>query len=254
MGLNKKIALTIAGLALLIVTPAALLWNKMNRIANNEKFLAKGHNAEMLALKAITDSLHQLMLDFGKNTVILPDKLARVSCAQQLGIVKQVRSISLDTEFPAYNASIIENREDNGYHLFYRYDKPKEQWKPNPFYSYVGYADLDANFHPIKIIEKVNTNSHFSEDPRIVKVGNDLFLSWNDKIQSKVDCRTIHSGKWNFEEQKLEYITNLDQHIRLIEKNWVPFEKLENNKPLLSFVYAILPHKIIDIPSPKKMR
>lgn len=251
MALNKKTVFCIAGLSLLFLAPTAILWNKVNRVAQNEKFLAKGHNAEMLALKTITNSLHQLMLDFGKNTVILPEKLARISCAQQLGIVKQVRTLSLDTEFPAYNPSIIENTE-GGYHLFYRYDKPKELWKPLPFYTYIGYADLDANFTPIRTINKVNTGSHFSEDPRIVKVGKDLFLSWNDKIKSKIECRTIHSGKWDPKRGKLEYVTNLDQHIRLVEKNWVPFERWENDKPRLSFVYAMLPHKIIDVPTPKK--
>lgn len=251
MALNKKTAFYIAGLSLLLLTPTAILWNKVNRIAQNEKFLAKGHNAEIMALKTITSSLHQLMLDFGKNTVILPEKLGRVTCAQQLGIVKQVRTLSLDVEFPAYNPSIIEN-DEGGYHLFYRYDKPKEVWKPIPFFSYIGYANLDENFTPIKIIEKVNTGSPFSEDPRVVKVGKDVFLSWNDKIRSKVECRTIHEGKWNSKEGKLEYVTNLDLHIRLIEKNWIPFEGWDHNKPLLSFVYAILPHKIINVPSPQK--
>jgi len=252
MSMNKKTVILLTGLTLLLLTPTVFLWNKVNHIANNEKYLAKGHTAEMLALKSITHSLHQLMLYFGKNTVILPEKLARVSCAQQLGIVKQVQTISLDTQFPAYNPSIIENEEGTGYHLFFRYDKPKEQWKPLPFYSYIGYADLDSSFQPINTIDKVNTGSHFSEDPRVVKVGKELFLSWNDKIRSKVECRTIHSGKWNPAKKKLEYVTNLDQHIRTVEKNWVPFERWEQNKPLLSFVYAMLPHKIIDVPSPKK--
>jgi predicted GH43/DUF377 family glycosyl hydrolase len=251
MTLNKKTIFIFSGLCLLLLTPSAILWNKVNHVAQNEKFLAKGHNAEILALKTITNSLHQMMLELGKRTVILPDKLTRVTCAQQLGIVKQIRTISLNTEFPAYNPSIIEN-EEGGYHLFYRYDKPKEPWKPVPFYTYIGYADLDTNFNATRIINKVNTGSHFSEDPRIVKVGKDLFLSWNDKIRSKIECRTIHSGKWNPKEGKLEYVTNLDQHIRLVEKNWVPFERWENNKPRLSFVYAVLPHKIMDIPFPKK--
>jgi predicted GH43/DUF377 family glycosyl hydrolase len=121
-----------------------------------------------------------------------------------------------------------------------------------PFYSYIGYADLDENFQTRKVIDKLDTGSLFSEDPRIVKVGKDLFLSWNDKLNSKIYCRTIHSGKWDPKSFKFDYITNLDQHIRIVEKNWVPFERWEKNTPHLSFVYAVQPHKILDVPHPEK--
>ncbi len=182
----------------------------------------------------------------------MPDRLANVTCAQQLGIVKKVRTIDLDPIFAPYNPSIIEN-EEGGYHIFFRYDVPKDSWKLHPFYSYIGYAELDSEFAPKKITEKLNTNSLYSEDPRIVKVGKDFFLSWNDKIlKSKVYSRTIHTGKWNPKNYKLDYITNLDQHIKPVEKNWVPFERWEKNEPYLGFVYGIQPHKILSVPSPKE--
>ncbi len=228
-----------------------VVWNKLNRVSKMQKFIARDQNAEILGLKSVLASFKRGSSGTIESAVPLPTRLARVSCAQKLGIVQHVRTVQLDSEFPKYNPSIIEN-EEGGYHLFFRHDEPKDIWKTVPFYSYIGYADLDENFLPKKVIDKLDTGSQYSEDPRVVKVGKDLFLSWNDQLNAKVYCRTIHSGKWDPKSYKFDYITNLDQHINLVEKNWVPFERWEKNTPHLSFVYAVLPHKILDVPHPEK--
>lgn len=230
--------------------PTFILWKEVKRIAKMERHVVRRQNTDTRTLGDISFTLNQVISSLGKTSILLPSKLSRVICAQQIGIIKEVRTVEIDPIFAPYNPSIVE-KEDGGYHLFFRYDIAKELWHPQVFQSNIGYAELDDNFKPIKVVEKINTKSSSSEDPRIVKVGKDFFLSWNDLLDEKKGCRSIHIGKWNPQNCQLEYITNLDQHIKPIEKNWMPFERLEKGKPHLSFVYGIHPHKIIDVPQPE---
>ena len=252
MNLGKyRIWFVALGIALLSMTSFLVVWNKINRVSKRQKFITRDLNAEILGLKSIIASAKHSPSNITVSSKFLPPRLVNLTCSQKLGIVEKVKTIHLDSQFPNYNPSIIE-KEEGGYHLFFRHDEPKASWKTVPFYSYIGYADLDENFTPKNVINKLDTGSQFSEDPRVVKVGKDLFLSWNDMVNSKVYCRTIHSGKWDPKSYKFDYITNLDQHIRMVEKNWVPFERWEKNDPHLSFVYAVQPHKILDVPHPEK--
>ena len=252
MNLNKKrFFYAVIGVFIFFSVPVVILWKKIDRISKMERFIARRQNSEILNLKSVSASLSQIRLDIDKKRIELPDRLKNIKCAGQLGIVKKVRTIDLDPIFAPYNPSIIEN-DEGGYHLFFRYDVSKNLWQQFPFYSYIGYAELNSDFSSKKIVEKLNTKSLFSEDPRVVKVGKDFFVSWNDTMGSKAYSRTIHIGKWNAKNCKLEYVTNLDQNIKPIEKNWVPFERSEKDGPHLSFVYGIQPHKILDVPSPKE--
>lgn len=249
---TRKIQIALATLFFSTLTIfLSILWHKVDKISKVEKAIAKRQNTEMFALSNISNSLNQIILELGKSAITLPEKLSSVTCSQQMGIVTSVQTIRLPTEFPAYNPSILENGE-NGYHLFFRYDKPIEAWNSSSFHSYIGYAELNADFSHTKLIEKVDTNSKYSEDPRALKVGNSIFLSWNDLLDSDLYTRTIHSAEWNSKKEKLSYITNLDQHIRLVEKNWIPFERSVKKEKRLGFVYGIQPHKILDIPNPQK--
>jgi hypothetical protein len=248
---GKRFGVLIGSIFLLATIPTAILWNKVNRVSKMERFIAKGQKAEVLTLKSVASSIDEVIKNLGEKELTLPAKLAKIPFADQLGIVKKIRKIDLDPIFGPCNGSIVETG-DGGYHLVFRYDVSKELWKPIPFHTYIGYAELDANFSVLKIEEKIDTKSRYSEDPRIARVGKDFFIVWNDKIASDMPFRTMHTGKWDPKSCQLEYITNLDQRIKPVEKNWAPFERIEKGVTSLGFVYGILPHKILDLPNPKK--
>ncbi|MES2200497.1 MAG: hypothetical protein V4489_10090 [Chlamydiota bacterium] len=198
----------------------------------------------------VNSVLAEFMKTVGKGLILYPPQLNNVICAEQLGIVTEVRKIKIDSISAPYNASIIE-KEGGGYHLFFRHDEARNAWKTPSFYSNIGYAELDDNLSVVNVTNKVETGSRFSEDPRIVRVGKTLYLSWNDAIDEDNYARSIHLGEWNPQNRKLEYVTNLQQYIAPVEKNWVPFEKKEKEETSLSFVYGIYPHKIIGVANPE---
>ncbi len=248
---KKKLWLLCGSLFLCIATPTAILWKKVDRVSKMERFIAKRQNSEILALAGAAATLKEVTQFLGKGSVALPKKLENIPCSERLGVVKKVREISIDSVFAPYNGSIIEN-DEGGYHLVFRYDEPKDPWKVSPFYTHIGYAELDHKFSVLRVVEKIDTDSQSSEDPRIVKVGEGYFLVWNDTIKADVYSRTMHTGKLRFPEAKLEYITNLDQRIKPVEKNWVPFESQKDGKSVFNFVYGVHPHKILELPSPEK--
>ena len=229
---------------------SVIFFREMDYITKLGKSIARKQKNEALIMDQVTSALSDLMKTVGKGLILYPPQLNNVICAEQLGIVKEVRKIKIDSIFAPYNASIME-KEGGGYHLFFRYDEPENIWNGASFYSYIGYAEMDANFSIVKKVDKVNTGSHFSEDPRIVRVGKSFYLSWNDRIKEDSGARSIHVGEWNPQKSKLEYVTNLQQYISSVEKNWVPFEKKEKESCSLNFVYGVYPHKIIGLANPK---
>lgn len=233
-----------------IICLSLALWKEFNHIAKLEKTIFRKQKNEMLVMDQVTSTLEQVMKKVGRSLIAYPPQLQNIPCSQEMGIVEKITRVKIESIFAPYNAAILEKKE-GGYHLFFRYDEPKNSWKPIPFYSYIGYAELDEDFVPGHVIPKINTGSRFSEDPRIVQVGKSLFVSWNDLIDEELGGRSIHVGEWNLKKQKLEYVTSLDQCIKPIEKNWMPFEKKEQGKASLSFVYGISPHKVIDVSNPK---
>ena len=225
-------------------------YRQMHHIAKLEKTIAKRQGAERLMMDQMAVTLDQMMKSVGKKLTILPSELKNVPCAWQMGVVEDVRTLEVGSIFAPYNGSILE-KEEGGYDLFFRYDEPKELWKQGSFYSHIGYAELDKDFQVLKVVDKVDTGSDYSEDPRIVRVGKSYFLSWNDLVDHSKKARSIHVGEWNPKKCKLEYVTDLQQCIKPIEKNWVPFERIVDGKPSLGFVYGIYPHKILGLQNPK---
>jgi len=227
-----------------------VLWKETHHFSKIEKTIARKQKNEGLLMEQVASSLDQVMKSIGKNLILYPPQLKSVPCSRQLGIVKEVRKVEIESVFAPYNPSIIE-KEDGGYHLFFRYDQPKDSWKTTPFYSKIGYCECDSQFSIQKTVEAINTGSEFSEDPRIARVGKNLFLSWNDTFEEANEGRCIYVGEWNQKKCKLEYSTALKQSIKPVEKNWMPFEKTEGSSTSLAFVYGIYPHKIIEVSNPK---
>jgi predicted GH43/DUF377 family glycosyl hydrolase len=227
-----------------------IFFRQTHHIAKLEKTIAKRQGADRVMMDQMATTLEQMMKTVGRTLTIFPLELKNVPCAWQMGVVEEVKLIEINSVFAPYNASIVE-KDGGGYHLFFRYDEPKDLWKRGSFYSHIGYAELNDRFQVVDVLRKVDTGSNHSEDPRVVRVGNSYFLSWNDLVDESKKARSIHVGEWNSKKCKLEYVTDLQQCIKPVEKNWVPFERNVDGKPSLAFVYGIYPHKILGLQNPK---
>lgn len=180
----------------------------------------------------------------------LPEKLQKIPLAETEGIVLGSKEIAIRNVIAPYNPSMIEYEE--GHLLIFRYDVLKPL-SASRFHSYIGCVQLDRNFNQTsEEFKTINTGSKYSEDPRIVRVGKDLYLFFNDQHPcGKENGRTMRVAKFDPKNAKLEFITNLEVHIQRTEKNWVPFEFIEeNSKPELYIEYFINPHKILKLSNP----
>lgn len=184
--------------------------------------------------------------------ISMPINLQNIPFADETGVVLDVKKVIIKDAPAPYNASIIE--KDSKYHLFFRHDLlgPSE---PEPFFSYIGCVELDSNFKQTdKDFIKINTKSHFSEDPRIVQVGQEYYLVYNDLIgKGNGKRRSIHIANIDLNNFNVNFVTDLDFQLKPVEKNWVPFEYIdEKNRSFLCFEYYMkYPRKILKVPDPK---
>lgn len=217
-------------------------------------------NKELRFLKKRARSYGKMMArvekGFRKTTPVLgnltlPVELQNVPLADSRGVVLRTKEVTIRDVVAPYNPSLIEN--EKGYLIVFRFDVI-EQTCPTGFYTYIGLAQLDQNFDQTEEEYKViATGSLHSEDPRAIKVGEDIYLFFNDVHPlGSINGRTMRVGKVNLAESKLEYNTDLDLQIQHIEKNWVPFEYIgENEKPDIYIEYHMNPHKILKLPNPE---
>jgi len=178
--------------------------------------------------------------------------LKRVPLGDEVGLVKNVKTLSISGVQAPYNASIIES-ENNEYLLFFRYDllgdvKIASKIK-KPYRTYIASVKLDREFNQIGSPTVINTESDFSEDPRVVQIEGDYFLVYNDLEQgTPVECRTMRVACLNKQDLKVKYRLNLDLNFQILEKNWVPFVHQDSTQnPQLYFGYSISPHKILKL-------
>lgn len=151
-----------------------------------------------------------------------------------------VKRVEIDGVPSLYNASIV--TYEGHYLLFYRVDQPTNP----PFMTHIHYAELDREFNQITEDKVLNTRSCFSEDPRALWIGDELWVIYNDTYQNKAGRRTMHAARVNTQTFEVENIVNLDVGTR-IEKNWVPFEGrvAANKEPQLLLEYHIAPQTIL---------
>jgi len=167
-------------------------------------------------------------------------------------LVLETKRIYLE-DFPeAWNPSII--RVDQGYLMSFRHtpDAQSQGW-----ISYIGIVLLDEAFNPISKPQLVKTrlkNSKTpsqSEDARIFKFKDRLFLIYNDNID------IIYPPTWQRRDMfmaelfytnhqftlgpPLKLIHEEKYHSVLWQKNWTPFEKDGS----LLMTYSINPHEIL---------
>lgn len=175
-------------------------------------------------------------------------RLNKLPFGEDSGLVLGVKKIELEEIAAPYNASLIENGD--GYLLFFRYDVPgftMFQSLKFPFKSYIGVVPLDEEFRQAGQVRTIATGSDFSEDPRVIRSGNRLFLSYNDIAENTLYSRTMRLASLDPENFSIQYTLDLDQHIQPVEKNWVPFVCQEQGEDRIFFGYSINPHKILKL-------
>lgn len=177
----------------------------------------------------------------------LPMELQTTPLAGDLVI--DTKKITIRGASSPYNPSMIER--EGGYLLVFRYDVIQHD-SPSGFYTRVGCCELDANFEQTeKEFVTIDTGSNFSEDPRLIKRGQDIYLLFNDLPEIGTHYRAMHIGKLNLKKAKLEFSTSLDLNMKAVEKNWVPFEYIENGQSEIYLEYYLNPQKIMKLPNPK---
>ncbi len=181
----------------------------------------------------------------------IPPQLQTTPLAETSGLILGSQKIAIRGIPAPYNPSMIE--QESGYLLFFRYDIIKRDCASD-FYTYIGCCELDENFEQTeKEFTTIDTGSQFSEDPRALRIGEEIYLIFNDlQMGGAAGYRSMHIGKVNLQESKLEFSTALDLQIKSIEKNWVPFERIENGKPEIYLEYYLNPQKIMKLPNPEE--
>ncbi len=179
----------------------------------------------------------------------LPNQIKNVMFADKYGLVLDSKIIKIRYVPNPYNPSIIK-AENGNYKLFFRYDIPKEYPLENPnlpLATNIGIVELDHKFNQIKPFKKIDTGSIYSEDPRVVLSKGRIFLSYNDIQPIRTYSRSIRLAELDPISMDVKYITNLDQHLQPVEKNWVPFVTDDERGYGLHFIYQMNPHKILKV-------
>jgi predicted GH43/DUF377 family glycosyl hydrolase len=179
----------------------------------------------------------------------VPYPLQNLPFGEDIGVVIGVKNIAIRNVVAPHNATIVEH--EDGYLLFFRYDLMQTK-RPGNYHTHIGCAFLTRDFEQTEEeFRTIDTGSFYSEDPRALTVGDSLYLVFNDIHPSNHNCRTMRIGKLNLEESKLDYVTDLDLQIKPIEKNWVPFEYIENGIAQVYLGYSINPHKVLKVENPQ---
>lgn len=183
--------------------------------------------------------------------VTIPSYIQNIPLANNTGLVVSSKKVKIRGVDAPYNASIIKKAGSQNYLLFFRYDVMDDR-SVHGYFTYIGCAELDKNFNQTEDEFKIiDTSSSYSEDPRVVFIGDELFLTYNDFMQDNKKGRAIYIANLDKKSLKVKYKTNLDMHLQPIEKNWIPFEYVgKNGKPTLHFEYYLNPHKIIKLDDP----
>lgn len=185
----------------------------------------------------------------GKTPV--PGKLAGIPFGEDLGVVLAVKKVSIRNVTAPYNPGLISS--PSGYDLFFRYDLKKSRLKYAPFGSYVGVVALDRQFQQMgEEFKKVELNTDYADDPRVLFVGNQLYLFCNQLDEQHPKCRFMSATHLDPTSYQVKSNILLDMNLRWVEKNWSPFEYIgEDGKPQLFLEYQISPRKLLKLPNPE---
>lgn len=181
-----------------------------------------------------------------RNEYEFPKELKNISYLKD-DILLDVKEVKVRNAYTAYNPSIIEY--DKGFLLFFRYDVLYQLFC-NKIHTCIGYAQLDNKLNQTeKEFVKLETGSNFSEDPRVVKAGEEYYLIYNDIFDDKDKRRGMHFASLDFENKTLKTVIPMDLKLKNTEKNWGPFVYQGKNKQIkLCFEYEVShPRQIISM-------
>ena len=183
--------------------------------------------------------------------VAVPAKLANIPFGEESGIVIGVKTVDIRNVTAPYNPTIVKSA--SGCDLFFRYDVISSNIRYMPYCSRIGGVHLDDQFQQGKEeFTRIDLGTEYAEDPRILNVGDQLFLFYNQLDQENFKCRFMSVASIDPNSYKVNYSTALDPNLQWTEKNWNPFEYIgEDQKAHLLLEYRLSPHKLFEIPNPK---
>jgi len=181
----------------------------------------------------------------------IPTQLRGVPFGEEQGIILDVRNVPIRNVYAPYNPTIF--KTPNGYDLFFRYDLFQRKLKHASFSSNIGVVALDHQFkqqdQPFK---RIDLQTNYSEDPRVLSIGNQIFLFYNRLDEENPKCRLMHVSNLNPDTYEVNYTTALDMNLGWVEKNWSPFEYIgPDQKTHLLLEYRINPRKVIELIDPQ---
>ncbi len=146
----------------------------------------------------------------------------------------------------AFNPSIV--RYQDSILLVFRIRDPLSKTT-----NQIGLIELDNKFKPISkpyVVEIRNqiSGQSMAQDPRIITIGDELFMVYNDMLGSaRKGFRRMLIGKMEFDGKRFyienpEVLNNFDQENKSRhEKNWTPFVYEDQ----LMLIYSLQPHTIL---------
>ncbi|MDP1608676.1 MAG: hypothetical protein Q8L98_05125 [Chlamydiales bacterium] len=215
---------------------------QMHKVKKKEKILRTTMNK--LKYKAIAADC------LGK--VPTPEKLTNIPFGEDSGLILGVTPIDIRNVHAPHNPSLIAS--ESGYHLFFRYDVTSSKAKYVPYHSHIGVVTLDRDFKQgNQEFKKIPIPSNYTEDPRVTKVKDQIYLTFNMLDEENLRCRCMTLANINEKTFDVNYMTVLDMNLQWIEKNWGSFEYTPKDKePELIFEYQISPRTLFSLPDPTK--
>lgn len=237
-GLKWLIALSIV----CTLGAGGFLYSKMHKMKKKERKTS-------LALKELQ---YKRVLADCLGGVPIPTHLANIPFGEDSGLVLGVRSLDIRNVIAPHNPALVKSA--SGYDLFFRYDLMSSKARHLPYFSHIGVVSLDNHFSQgPQEFQKIELSNDYTEDPRALWVGDQLFLVYNALDLEGLKGRTMCLANIDPSTYKANYTTTIDMNLSWVEKNWPPFAYgPPAEDPNLFFEYQIIPRKIISLPDPQK--
>jgi predicted GH43/DUF377 family glycosyl hydrolase len=231
----------IGGLLIALLSIAVVLGQQIQKIKQKQKLISQS----LKQLRYVADASSSML-----GSAPVPHRLSNLLSGEELGIVVGVKRIVI-RNVVAYNPTLVWSK--TGYDLFFRYDVVSAKAKTAPFCPCIGVVHLDSQFEQTdQEFQRIDLKTDYAEDPRVIEVGNQLYLIYNDLDQTLRNGRFVAVANLDRDTYQANYITPLDLNLQYIEKNWSPFEYLDENlTPHLFLEYKIHPRKILRLPDPR---
>jgi predicted GH43/DUF377 family glycosyl hydrolase len=233
---------TIAVVGLFFIALVLVFQGQIERLKKREKILR--HSVNKLEYGVLSaDCLGQIPI---------PPKFANIPFGEDSGLVINVKPISIRNVIAPHNPSLIAS--ESGYDLFFRYDILSSQSRYASYFSQIGVVSLDKSFEQTdKELKKIDLPTDYTEDPRIVSVGDQLYLVFNMLDLENLKCRQMCVSNLQRDTFDVNYTTILDMNLKPVEKNWPPFQYIgAENEAELFFEYQISPRTLFSLPDPRK--